>query len=321
MENIVNKNTELISIIIPVYNTEIYLDKCLKSVINQTYKNIEVICIDDCSIDNSLNILKKYGKIDCRIKIFHNEVNKGIGFVRNLGIKESKGKIIGFVDSDDFVDINMFEILYKKMMDSNSDITICEYYENNKKKNHMSYGILNNEECIYELLNFKIGFQFWNKLFKKSLFDNLEFPYISCYEDVNPVLNLLYKANKIICIENYLYYYKIRENSITHRSFNEYTLLNIRQFEILDEFIYENLRKYHKKSSYLLGLYIFFTLCLAYKSKEMRFRSYLIETRSYCFKYFKYIIFNNLLNVKQKIGFFVKMFYLQYHLSFYLKEK
>lgn len=110
-----------ISVIIPVYNTENYLRRCLDSVCNQTLSDIEIICINDCSTDNSLEILKEYSSKDSRIKLINFEENKGVAVARNTGIDVAKGEYIGFVDSDDFIDLDFYGKLYKKAAESNAD--------------------------------------------------------------------------------------------------------------------------------------------------------------------------------------------------------
>ena len=113
-----------VSVIIPVYNVEDYLKECLDSVLSQTLKDIEVICVDDCSTDDSLKILQEYANNDDRIKIIKNEKNSGQGFSRNEGIKKATGEYIGFVDSDDFIDLNLFEISFKKAKKLDLDVLL-----------------------------------------------------------------------------------------------------------------------------------------------------------------------------------------------------
>ena len=123
-----------VSIIIPVFNAEKYLEKCLDSLVNQTLEDIEIICIDDGSTDNSLEILKTYEQKDKRIKVLQ-QTNKKQGAARNYGIREAIGEYIGFVDSDDWAELDMFEKLYNKAISTDSDITMCkviDYNENTK---------------------------------------------------------------------------------------------------------------------------------------------------------------------------------------------
>ena len=116
-----------ISIIVPVYNTEKYLSKCLNSLIKQTYKDIEIIVVNDGSKDKSLEIAKKIAKQDNRIKVFNKE-NGGLSSARNFGIEKASGEYIGFVDSDDYIKENMFEILYNMIKEANAKIAICGWY-------------------------------------------------------------------------------------------------------------------------------------------------------------------------------------------------
>jgi len=116
-----------VSIIVPVYNVEKYLEKCLESIINQTLKNLEIICVNDGSTDNSLQILEDYAKKDQRIKII-NKKNRGSGAAKNTGMKNASGEYIGFVDSDDWVDLAMFEKLYNRAKSQKSDMVMCPIY-------------------------------------------------------------------------------------------------------------------------------------------------------------------------------------------------
>lgn len=124
---------DLISIIVPVYNVEKYLNKCIDSIINQTYKNIEIILVDDGSTDNSGKICDEYLLRDSRIKVIHKN-NGGLSSARNEGINISSGEYIGFVDSDDWVEPNMYEEMYKKILYSNADIVDCGYWKEYENK-------------------------------------------------------------------------------------------------------------------------------------------------------------------------------------------
>ena len=133
-----------ISVIIPVYNTEKYLRQCLDSVVNQTLKDIEIICINDGSTDNSLQILNEYASSDNRIKLINLIANKGVSFARNFGIRLSKGRYIGFVDSDDWIDLSFYENLYLTTKKQDSDIiaakTIVNVKRNKKKLMELEQG-------------------------------------------------------------------------------------------------------------------------------------------------------------------------------------
>lgn len=133
--DIENKNI-LISVIIPIYNAELYLQKCLDSVVNQTLKDIEVICVDDGSTDNSVDIIKKYMMSDSRIKLFQ-QSNKGAGAARNYGLKYAIGKYVHFLDSDDWLDLSAYEKTHNVIEETKSDICIFLYtrYDNKKIQN------------------------------------------------------------------------------------------------------------------------------------------------------------------------------------------
>ena len=117
---------DLISVVVPVYNVEKYLKKSIESIINQTYKNLEIIIIDDGSSDDSYNVCKKYKEIDSRIILIHTE-NKGVSHARNLGLSKANGKYLIFIDSDDYIEDNMIEILYTNLKKTKSDLSICMY--------------------------------------------------------------------------------------------------------------------------------------------------------------------------------------------------
>ena len=172
-----------VSIIIPVFNTEKYLSKCLDSVCNQTLENIEIICIDDGSTDNSLSILKEYAERDNRIKIISKK-NEGQGVARNLGICQAKGEYIGFVDSDDFVTHNMFDTLYKKSKKYNLDLVMCKVASFNEISKE-----INDSLWYYSLGVFK-GFQ-------KNIFNHIDTFEFTCVISVTPY-NKLYKRELLI---------------------------------------------------------------------------------------------------------------------------
>ena len=158
--------TPKVSIIIPVFNTEKYLKKCLDSVLNQTLSSIEVICINDCSEDNSLEILKEYSNKDKRLKLIDFKVNQGVSIARNKGVSESSGDYIGFIDSDDFVELDFYEKLYKKASETNADCAkgniyttkedgsnpiLTDFYnQNNKIKENKAYFCYGFTSAIYK---------------------------------------------------------------------------------------------------------------------------------------------------------------------------
>lgn len=215
---------ERISVIVPVYNVEKYLDECVQSILNQTYDNIELVLVDDGSTDGSSEICDKYGKIDSRVKVIHKE-NRGVSSARNKGLDIAKGEFIVFIDSDDCIHPQMIEILYEGIKENNSDISICEYkrYQENEvienkiyNKDIINFNNYTNIEGLHNLQKEKrISFTVpWNKLYKKNLFDNLRYYEGKIHEDEFIIHELLYKCNLISYTSLKLYYYLKRDNSI-----------------------------------------------------------------------------------------------------------
>jgi len=206
-----------VSIIVPVYNVEKYLKRCLDSLVNQTLNEIEILVVNDGSPDNSQKIIDKYTKkYPDLVKSFKKE-NGGQGSARNYAIKKAKGQYIMYVDSDDFVENNMAKVLYNEAIKTKSDIVICgnnifsEEYKFIKKE---SAYYTNNKKDIKE--NFLIGnMAVWNKLFKKSLItdNNIEFRSKVWYEDLDFNVKCFLKAKKITIVDKPLYNYLIREGS------------------------------------------------------------------------------------------------------------
>lgn len=231
-----------VSIIVPVYNVENYLRQCLDSVLNQTLKEIEVICVNDGSTDNSKQILEAYRKKDSRIKII-NKKNAGQGAARNRGIEYAKGEYIGFVDSDDWIDINMFEKLYKNAKFNNSDIVMCPILLINETD-----GNLNREIPYFDLKCFDEGFDdcvfnykqtknfihditvnVYNKIFRREFINNINarFPEGLIFEDVPFFYQTYLGARRISLIRDYLYFHRVNRPSST------IALVDKRHFDII----------------------------------------------------------------------------------------
>lgn len=219
---------DLISVIVPVYNVENYLDECLVSIINQTYKNLEIILCNDGSTDSSLEICKKYQDLDERVKLI-NKKNGGLSDARNKGIENSSGKYITFIDSDDYINPNMISYLYENLKANNTEIACCQRQEVDDSSNYLkikdinynSFVVKGNYECMQEFLKFdRINTVAWGKLYDRHLFDNIIFPVGKYHEDVFTTYKTISKCNSIfVGIEKY-YYYRIRKGSIINSNFN-----------------------------------------------------------------------------------------------------
>jgi glycosyltransferase involved in cell wall biosynthesis len=210
-----------ISVIVPVYNTEEYLTECLESVTNQTFKNIEIICVNDGSTDGSLDILEKYQKKDSRIIVIDSK-NGGVSSARNKGIKASRGDYITFVDSDDYLGLDTYEKCFKKIKETESDILVFdwEYFPtgNNERKLPEKSYINDSFNCIYE---YDIANFVCNKLFKRSLIteNNIFFnEKVEYCEDDLFTLMVVPKAKNIILFSQKFYHYRQRSGSASSMS-------------------------------------------------------------------------------------------------------
>lgn len=241
------KNKEpLISIIVPVYNTEKYIGKCLDSILKQTYKNIEIIIINDGSTDNSENICKQCASKDSRIKVF-NLKQGGVSNARNTGISKSNGEYIGFVDSDDYISENMYKLLVESIISTKSDISVCNVTRKSSDLDKLeNKGIIEYTQEEYLRKYFKINSQTCeyypvNKLYKREIVDNDMFP--KKYregEDTFGVLKTVFKSKKICYIPEKLYFYRMNENSVTAK-YSETDL------ELID--VWDDIVKYTEKTN------------------------------------------------------------------------
>ena len=208
-----------ISIIVPMYNVEMYLRKCIKSILQQTYKNIEVILVDDGSPDNCGKIADAFAKMDSRVKVIHQD-NKGLCGARNAGLDVATGEYIGFIDSDDWISPDMYEYLCKGLEKNDADIVACRYYRVDKKnkikvRTDGAEKVYNTDEAIENIVKkFDLRTVFWNKLFKKKIFDNIRFPEGMVFEGTNIMHTVIKKAERIAFLPDAKYYYVDVDGSI-----------------------------------------------------------------------------------------------------------
>lgn len=269
-------NNALISIIVPVYNVEKYLEKCIESIINQTYKNLQIILVDDGSKDNSGKICDEFKLKDNRIEVIH-KTNGGLSDARNAGLKIAKGDYIGFVDSDDYIEKDMFETLVGLIEKNNADISIVSFYE---IYNNLIIGVRNSKElielskieAIRELLiDNRIQSYAWNKLFKKELFKDLEFPVNKNFEDIATTLLLFEKADKVVLYEEPKYYYQRRDDSIVgirnYKTYKDYLDVIYNKFFYLDG-KYAELDLYNAYN-YIINMIWVYTIIVAFDLDDL----------------------------------------------------
>lgn len=215
----------LISIIIPIYNAKDYLQKCLNSVIGQTYKDLEIILINDGSTDESGKICDVYANIDNRIIVIHKN-NEGVSAARNYGLKIAKGKYIGFIDPDDWLEHDMIDYLYNLITKYNADMSICGFYKENPdgklldKYRESNLKLLNGKETINLMLD---NGYVWNKLFSKKIIDQYRIKFdenIAFCEDMLFCCQYLMKAKKVVYENKPKYHYIIHGENITKSQFS-----------------------------------------------------------------------------------------------------
>ena len=218
---------KLISVIVPIYNVENYLVRCIESIINQTYSNLEIILVDDGSPDKCSIICDEYAKKDSRIKVIHKK-NGGLSDARNAGLDIATGEYIGFVDSDDYIDKNMYKEMINELIEKNADIVSCAI--NNIYSDRTE--IINIDEEIYDaelalknlILGKNINQTVWNKLYKKEVIGNILFEKGKINEDEFWTYRILANSKKIITLNKPLYSYLHRASSIMGQGYSEKNL-------------------------------------------------------------------------------------------------
>lgn len=210
----------LISVIVPVFNIEKFVGKCIEGLIRQTYHNLEIILVDDGSTDESGLICDEYAKIDARIKVIHKQ-NEGLSDARNSGLEVCEGEYIGFVDGDDWIANDMYEFLYRTLVSHNADVAVCGHYLEDDGGVYASecadgsLEVYNCREAVCAVvIDEKIHSFAWDKLYKKELFDGIKYPAGRYVQDIFTTYRVFMKANKVVCNNQPKYYYYQRKDSI-----------------------------------------------------------------------------------------------------------
>ncbi len=229
----------LISVIVPCYNVEEYVAKCVDSLISQTYPRLEILLIDDGSTDNTLSVIEKYTKQYENVRSHHRE-NGGLSAARNTGIEVSKGEFIAFVDSDDWVDKEYISKLYQSLVENDADIVACGYQKEEGDSGIVSfdkYDVLSSYSAmkilgdIYPKENVLMVLA-WNKLYRRDIFTNIRYPAGKIHEDEYIAHRVISNASSIAVITDVLYHYRIRDNSITGANKSH----NLKRLDLLDAF-------------------------------------------------------------------------------------
>lgn len=224
---------ELISVIVPIYNTEKYLVECVESIRKQTYSNIEIILVDDGSTDASIEICDEFAEKDSRVRVFHKE-NEGVAVARNFGIQQSNGQYVVIVDSDDVAVDKMIEVLYTQIKENDADIAVGDYYIYDESDGNFYYYITEADYCVevlspQELIDRQAGAWKWNstafmlttfKLYKKVLFDDVSFTHGRRFDDEASTHRLFLRSKKTVFVNDNVYLYRRRSGSIMRTEFD-----------------------------------------------------------------------------------------------------
>lgn len=322
---------DLISVIVPIYNVGKYLEKCLKSIINQTYKNMEIILVDDGSTDNSGSICDKYVNVDSRINVIHKK-NGGASEAKNVAIDIATGQYITFVDSDDYIQEDYIEYLYNLIKKYNCNMCVTAYYVENANKKITNFGktyeekLLNQEEAISRMLC-EEGFSVspWAKLYKKEIFKGIRYPVGKIYEDNETTYKLMEKCEKIAYGNEPKYTYVKRENSVMNTKFSEKRLELITLTDNMAEELYDrmpNIRDAIIRRKIYARLSILRQIIFSENEEDKKIAKQL--RKELLSKYKKQFFVNPKLDVRDKIAFISLCFGLTiYKLNWkiYLKMK
>ena len=213
-----------LSIIVPVYKVEQYIHKCVDSILNQTFKDFELILVDDGSPDNCGAICDEYALKDERVRVIHKE-NGGLSDARNFGLKEAKGEYVSFIDSDDWLDLDLYSDVLGYADEHNLDVVCFDVYEvkGDKIKYHNRFNenkVFIGEYALYKILTDEIDNSACDKVYKRALWDGVEFPVGRSFEDVATTYKVFHKSELIGYYKRAFYYYVKREGSIVATSFN-----------------------------------------------------------------------------------------------------
>lgn len=304
---------DLISIIIPVFNVELYLERCLESVLNQDYPNIEIVLIDDGSTDNSLSICQKYyNRYPKKIQVL-NQKNMGASIARKEGLQSAKGQYIVFVDSDDFVAKNYISALYSGIQAYNSKIAICSSQrlhinEVPQEQTEIKRRIITSQELFERFFKYEF-WAFWGGCYHKSVFDNINFPSGTINEDYYVKCQIFTNEDNVVLIDNVLYYYEVHAGSLSNQTLSVRALSEFDNALRCWEFVCENNNKYSNHSlsivaevcsKWMIQLYSYLQDSLDDRNKEIYYEYYR-RIRKFVINHFFSIILNFRLLWKVKI--------------------
>lgn len=320
---------KLVSVIVPVYNVERYIKKCIDSILNQTYRNLEIILVDDGSTDGSSKMCDEYARNDTRILVIH-KANGGQSEARNIGISESKGDYIFFVDSDDYIEYNAIKTMLEIAENKNADMVIADIYSVNEKGEILNEGkgqytfqnerLFSAEEAAQAFAELDWGP--WNKLYKRSVHKDIYFPQGKIHEDEAIMFQLFEQCNKIVYTNARLYNYLQREGSTTS---TKYSLKKMNWFEVwIDNFKYvqEHFPKSKKIVMKKVVITAIYNLDNLLQMGNSECEKYILQIRKELNYYKKYILLSSYIKINYKIRVIIAVMNLSIYCKvFKLKEK
>lgn len=273
-------DSPLLTIAVAVYNTGKYLNECMDSVVNQTYRNLEIICVNDCSTDNSLEILKEYATKDKRIQVITNEKNLGLGVVRNIGMDAAQGEYILFIDSDDWLDLTACEKLINKAKKNDSDVVFYSAYkvdgdQKREIKNfcNVSYPLsLEDRKVLLKTTLHETWCKLWKLEFMKK--KEIRFPDLRFFESQKPYWMMCLLAEKLAFEPEYLYYYRRHKDQLTQCG-DKRLMLVVDAYDDLERYLKkEMIYSLHKKRflqlKFLQHQYAFFNLEVQFRKEFLK---------------------------------------------------
>lgn len=297
----------LISVIIPIYKVELYLDECIQSIVNQTYTNLEIILVDDGSPDKCPQMCDEWAKKDSRIKVIHKQ-NGGLSDARNAGLDIAKGDFIAFVDSDDWILPAMYERMLSVISKEKADICACNIrscFSDREIEWGCSEQVVGNSELIFKMLydDTKYPVSAWNKLYTKECWNELRFPVGKICEDAFTTYQLIHYANKIVQIPEAYYCYRIRSESIMTSSFSKKRMDEEGSWRMNYEFIQSHYPSLYKNAYDFYLLKVNVLIHALTLEDRMRFKDEYEYLYSILKKNIFYILFLSKLNIKSRIKF------------------
>jgi len=268
-----------ITVIVPCYNVEKYIDKCVQSLINQTYKNLEIILVDDCSTDNTWKIINKYSKNYENIKCIKNEKNRGAGYSRNIALKQAKNDYISFIDSDDYIEDNYYESMMKQLKLEKSDLIVCDIfvkYDSVDGTNQRSTACEGKIEK-YNFIHNGLAASPCNKIFKKQDLLKYPFPEGIMNEDIATVLAIIINSKKISYNNEVYYNYVQRKSSVQNSSLSNSRLDIFKSLDILEKRVPINKKNSKYWEAIIYNQIIMFLIYVIPKEQDKKKRKYFLK--------------------------------------------